>query len=69
MTETQFASAFHGVGALTLALYIYPMISNSLDTELQNSKWLENIYSIFDGRLLAYFLALIILMNVYIHVK
>ena len=65
MTVSQSASAFHGIGALALALYIDPMISRSLDTELQNSKWLENIYSIFVGRLLAYLLALIMFLCFY----
>ena len=67
MTVSQSASAFHGIGALTLALYIDPMISRSLDTELQNSKWLENIYAIFVGRLLAYLLALIMFLGLYLY--
>ena len=67
MTVSQSASAFHGIGALTLALYIDPMISRSLDIELQDSKWLENIYAIFVGRLLAYLLALIWLLGLYLY--
>ncbi|MDC0115030.1 lipid II flippase Amj family protein [Methylophilaceae bacterium] len=67
MTVSQSASAFHGIGALILALYIDPMISRSLDIDLQSPKWLENIYSIFVGRLLAYLLALIVLLGLYFY--
>jgi hypothetical protein len=57
MTMSQLTTAFHGVGAIILAMYIDPMISRSLDVELENSDWIENIYSIFIGRLLAYLIA------------
>jgi hypothetical protein len=57
MTMSQLTTAFHGVGAIILAMYIDPMISSSLDVELENSDWIENIYSIFVGRLLAYLFA------------
>jgi hypothetical protein len=57
MTMSQSTTVFHGIGAIILAMYIDPMISKSLDVELENSNWLENIYSIFVGRLLAYLLA------------
>jgi hypothetical protein len=57
MTMSQSTTIFHGIGAIILAMYIDPMISKSLDVELENSNWLENIYSIFVGRLLAYLLA------------
>ena len=69
MTMSQLSTAFHGVGALILAMYIDPMISRSLDVELENSDWIENIYSIFVGRLISYliasatFLALFLYMN------
>ena len=57
MTMSQLTTVFHGIGAIILAMYIDPMISRSLDVELENSDWIENIYSIFIGRLLAYLLA------------
>ena len=57
MTMSQLTTAFHGIGAIILAMYIDPMISRSLDVELENSDWIENIYSIFIGRLLAYLFA------------
>lgn len=57
MTMSQLSTLFHGIGAIILAMYIDPMISRSLDVELENSDWIENIYSIFIGRLLAYLLA------------
>ena len=57
MTMSQLSTAFHGIGAGIMAMYIDPMISKSLDVELDNTAWIENIYSIFIGRLLAYLLA------------
>jgi len=57
MTMSQLTSVFQGVGAIVLSMYIDPMISRSLDVELENSDWIENIYSIFIGRLLSYLLA------------
>ena len=67
MTLSQLATAAHGIGALVLVLYIDPMVSRSLDSQLQNSNWLENIYSIFVGRLLAYILASILFLAVYLY--
>ena len=67
MTLSQLAALGHGIGALILALYIDPMISRSLDLRLQDSNWLENIYSIFVGRLLAYILASILFLAVYLY--
>ena len=57
MTMSQLTTAFHGIGAIILAMYIDPMISRSLDIELENTDWVENIYSILIGRLLAYLIA------------
>jgi len=57
MTMSQLTTVFHGIGAIILAMYLDPMVSRSLDIELENSDWIENIYSIFIGRLLAYLLA------------
>ena len=67
MTMSQLTTVFHGIGAIVLAMYIDPMISRSLDVELKNSNWLENIYSIFIGRLFAYLLASITFLTVYIY--
>ena len=64
----QLTTVFHGVGAIILAMYIDPMISRSLDVELENSDWINNIYSIFVGRLLAYLLASITFLAVYLYV-
>ena len=64
---SQLTTVFHGIGAIVLAMYIDPMISRSVDVELKNSRWLENIYSIFIGRLFAYFLASITFLTVYIY--
>ena len=67
MTMSQTATAFHGIGAIILAMYIDPMISRSLDIELENSYWVENIYSIFIGRLLAYLLASSVFLALFLY--
>jgi len=67
MTMSQLTTAFHGVGAIILAMYLDPMISRSLDAQLENSDWIENIYSIFVGRLLAYLLASSIFIALYFY--
>ena len=68
MTISQLTSAFHGIGAIVLALYIDPMMSKSLDIKIENSLWLDNIYSIFVGRLLAYLLGSIIFFTLYLYI-
>ena len=68
MTMSQLATVFHGIGAIILAMYIDPMVSRSLDVDLENSDWIENIYSIFVGRLLAYLLASIVFLAFYLYV-
>jgi uncharacterized protein YacL len=67
MTMSQLTTAFHGIGAIILAMYIDPMISRSLDVELENSDWIENVYSIFVGRLLAYLFASITFLAFYLY--
>jgi len=67
MTMSQLTTAFHGIGAIILAMYIDPMISRSLDVEWENSDWVVNIYSIFIGRLLAYLLASAIFLVLYLY--
>ena len=65
MTVSQLTTVFHGVGAIVLAMYIDPMICNSLDENFKSDKWLENVYSIFIGRLLAYILAFTVFLSLY----
>ena len=67
MTMSQLTTIFHGVGAIILAMYIDPMISRSLDVELENSDWIGNVYSIFIGRLLAYLLASISFLALFLY--
>jgi hypothetical protein len=67
MTMSQLTTAFHGVGAIVLAMYIDPMIGRSLDVKLENINWINNIYSIFIGRLLAYLFASIIFLSLYLY--
>ena len=67
MTMSQLTSVFQGVGAIVLSMYIDPMISRSLDVELENSDWIENIYSIFIGRLLSYLLASSVFLALFLY--
>jgi hypothetical protein len=69
MTVSQLTTVFHGIGAIVLAMYIDPMICDSLDSGSKDNKWLRNIYSIFIGRLLAYLLALTIFLSLYLFVS
>jgi len=69
MTVSQLTTVFHGIGAIILAMYIDPMICDSLDSGKNDDKWLNNIYSIFIGRLLAYLLAFAIFLCVYFFVS
>jgi hypothetical protein len=67
MTMSQLATVFHGVGAVFLAMYIDPMMSRSLDIELQNNHWIDNIYSILVGRILSYLLASLVFLALYLY--
>jgi len=67
MTMSQLTSIFQGVGALILTMYIDPMIGRSLDTKLENINWVNNICSIFIGRLLSYLFASIIFLSLYLY--
>lgn len=67
MTMSQLTTVFHGIGAMILAMYIDPMISRSLDKELKNTYWIENIYSIFVGRLIASLIASIGFLTLYLY--
>ena len=67
MTMSQSNAIFHGIGAIILAMYIDPMISKSLDVLVENDHWLNNIYSIFVGRLLAYLVASSIFLAFYLY--
>jgi len=69
MTMSQTATVFHGIGAVILAMYIDPMISRSLDIELKNFDWIENIYSIFIGRLVAYLLSSFIFLTLFLYMS
>ena len=68
MTMSQLTTAFHGIGAIILAMYIDPMISRALDIDFKNSNWLENIYSIFIGRLFSYLLASSSFLAIYLYI-
>jgi len=67
MTMSQLATAFHGIGAIILSMYIDPMISRSLDVELKDKHWMENVYAIFFGRVLAYLVAAFVFFTLYLY--
>jgi hypothetical protein len=67
MTMSQLTAAFHGIGAVFLALYIDPMMSRSLDVDLKNNHWIDNIYSILVGRILSYLLASLVFLMLYLY--
>ncbi len=60
LTISQFSSAFHGIGAGFLALYIDPMISRSLDVAEDQEVWLANVFSVLAGRICSLGLAFFI---------
>ena len=62
LTLSQFTSAFHGFGAVIFAFYLDPMLSRSIDSYSDEASWLQNVYSIMLGRLLSYFLMIILLL-------
>jgi hypothetical protein len=59
LTLSQFTAAFHGVGAIIIAVYIDPMLSRSIDLYHDNVTWMNNVYSIIFGRVLSYLIVLI----------
>jgi hypothetical protein len=67
MTMSQLTTAFHGIGAVFLAMYIDPMMSRSLDVALQNNNWIDNVYSILIGRILSYLLASLMFFGIYLY--
>ena len=66
LTLSQFATAFHGFGAVIFALYLDPMLSRSIDTYSDDATWLKNVYSILLGRVLSY-LAMIISLLIFLY--
>jgi len=65
LTISQFVATFHGFGAVIFAFYLDPMLSRSIDSYSDDVSWLQNVYSIFLGRVLSY-LAMIILLSVFL---
>ena len=66
LTLSQFSPVFHGIGAIILGFYIDPMLSRSIDKASDDESWLTNIYSIFLGRILSYFISSIAFMLIFI---
>lgn len=67
MTMSQLTTAFHGIGAVFLALYIDPMMSRSLDVGKHNNQWVINIYSILVGRILSYLASSLVFLGLYLY--
>jgi len=67
MTMSQLTTAFHGIGAIFLAMYIDPMMSKSLDIKTQNNQWVNNIYSIIIGRSLSYLFSFSVFLGLYLY--
>jgi hypothetical protein len=61
LTLSQLTSFFHGFGAVIFAIYLDPMLSRSIDSYSDDTSWLQNVYSIFIGRALSYFVIIILL--------
>jgi hypothetical protein len=66
LTVGQFSPIFHGVGAMILGFYIDPMLSRSIDKARDDESWLINMYSIFLGRVLSYFISSIAFLLIFI---
>jgi hypothetical protein len=62
LTLSQFTSIFWVIGTITLAFYIDPMLSRSIDTYSDNVSWLKNVYSILIGRMMSYFVMITFLL-------
>jgi len=67
LTMSQFSTAFQGVGVIVLAFYIDPMLSRSIDNNKSSEVWIDNIYSILLGKLIAYLFATIIFIFSYFY--
>jgi hypothetical protein len=67
LTISQFATMFHGIGAVIVAFYLDPMLSRSIDESLVKDRWASDMYSILFGRLLSYLVAFLLFLVVYIY--
>ena len=47
---------------MIFALYLEPMLSRSIVSYLDDTFWLENVFSIILGRVISYFLIIIIVV-------
>jgi len=62
LTLSQFTAVFHGFGSVIFAFYLDPMLSRSIDSNSDDETWLKNIYSILFGRMLSYFVIIVLLL-------
>jgi hypothetical protein len=67
LTLSQFVPAIHGVGALIVAFYLDPMLSNSIDRNINSNIWLNNVFSILYGRVLSYIFVSLIFLIFYLY--
>ena len=68
LTVSQFATMFHGIGAIIFAFYLDPMLSRSIDESLVKDRWMSDMYSILFGRMLSYLVAFFIFLIYYFFV-
>jgi hypothetical protein len=61
LTLSQFTTVVHGFGVVIFSFYLDPMLSRSIDS-FDDDTWLKNVYSIFLGRAISYFLVIILLL-------
>ena len=66
LTMSQFTASFHGMGAIILSFYLDPMLSRSIDAIEDKDAWLNNLYSILFGRVIAYLLASLLFIFGYV---
>jgi len=62
LTLSQFTAFFHGFGAVIFAFYIDPMLSRSIDSYSDDVNWAKNVYSILLGRILSYFVMILLIL-------
>ena len=61
LTFSQFTTVIHGFGVIIFSFYLDPMLSRSIDS-FDDDTWLKNVYSIFLGRAISYFVVIILLL-------
>jgi len=66
LTLSQFTATFHGIGAVIVSFYLDPMLSRSIDAIEDKVIWLNNLYSILFGRVIAYLATSVLFFTIYL---